>query len=145
MEKPLFEHDCDKCHFLGTYKDHDLYCCDGLYRTHIARFSSEPSEYYSCSIYILEKDPFYPNEFIQECYSRAKKVPLPLRLKIKALLEKMTIRPARYSRNRERLEMAALHIARVFDMAVFFLSLSFYSSDLYAKLLFGNFMKDDND
>jgi len=56
----------------------------------------------------------------------------------------MLIKKANYSNKKERIEMAALHLARLFDMLVFFLSLSYLSSSLYGKLLFGGwFEKDD--
>jgi hypothetical protein len=35
--KPKYEHDCDKCTFLGPYREYDLYVCDG---TVLARYGS---------------------------------------------------------------------------------------------------------
>lgn len=63
--KPLYEHDCDKCMFLGHWKAElqlemrdgkqrlketpvcDLYVCVSPNPTLIARYSSEPSDYSS--------------------------------------------------------------------------------------------------
>lgn len=50
-QQPLFDHDCDLCQFLGTYRHgdrapHDLYTCDGE-GTLIARFSSNGPDYVS--------------------------------------------------------------------------------------------------
>lgn len=46
---PRYTHDCEKCEYLGTYNDHDLYHCNKMGRlpTVIARRSSEPSDYLS--------------------------------------------------------------------------------------------------
>lgn len=48
---PQFQHDCDKCTFLGRHGDNDLYFCgqEGFTSnpTVIARYSSEPSHYQS--------------------------------------------------------------------------------------------------
>ena len=49
-EEPLFHHDgCEKCVFLGSHNEHDLYFCpqDGHWPTVIARFGSEESDYKS--------------------------------------------------------------------------------------------------
>lgn len=45
---PLYTHDCDKCVFLGSYDEKDMYYCpqEGL-DTVIARFSDEGSDYIS--------------------------------------------------------------------------------------------------
>ena len=49
-DKPLFIHDCDRCIFLGTYKNEDLYFCVagnmGL-DTVIARYGNKGYEYTS--------------------------------------------------------------------------------------------------
>lgn len=49
--EPLFDHDCDRCIFLGTYNGYaDLYWCKqsiGDRPTLIARFSSEEADYIS--------------------------------------------------------------------------------------------------
>lgn len=51
MRKPLYEHDCENCQFLGSFNGVDLYYCprqaiDGS-PTVIARFSSEGPDYAS--------------------------------------------------------------------------------------------------
>ncbi len=47
--KPLFEHDCTCCTYLGTENDHDLYHCgqSGFGQTVIARYSSDGPDYMS--------------------------------------------------------------------------------------------------
>ena len=47
--EPLFDHDCDKCNFLGSFKSHDLYHCkQGNSRdTIIARYGSNGPDYKS--------------------------------------------------------------------------------------------------
>ena len=45
-----FEHDCPNCHFLGNYKEHNLYFCKGnefTVDTVIARFGDDGTEYIS--------------------------------------------------------------------------------------------------
>ena len=45
---PIYEHDCDKCVFLGNYDGHDLYYCPaGVRGTVIARFSGGGPDYSS--------------------------------------------------------------------------------------------------
>lgn len=46
---PSYNHDCDSCHFLGTYREADLYFCDQANRipTVIARHSDRPDDYTS--------------------------------------------------------------------------------------------------
>ena len=54
MEKPIYEHDCDNCKFLGNYKSpesgdnqtYDLYFCPGE-DTVIARYGNNGWEYAS--------------------------------------------------------------------------------------------------
>jgi hypothetical protein len=43
--KPVFEHDCESCTFLGHFYAHDVYMCSE--RSIVARRSSEPGEYSS--------------------------------------------------------------------------------------------------
>ena len=43
--KPIFEHDCESCTFLGHFYDHDVYMCSE--RSIVARRSSEPGDYSS--------------------------------------------------------------------------------------------------
>jgi len=47
--KPLHQHDCDCCHYLGTVDDTDLYHCgqSGYGSTLIARYSSDGPDYLS--------------------------------------------------------------------------------------------------
>lgn len=47
MDKPLFQHDCDGCTFLGTYQGSDLYACarNGVIDTVIHRFGNDGPEY----------------------------------------------------------------------------------------------------
>lgn len=44
---PLFVHDCDRCTFLGSFNNHDLYVHTGGWPTVIARWSSDGPDYYS--------------------------------------------------------------------------------------------------
>ena len=45
--KSRFQHDCDKCLFLGQDKEHDFYFCDSRLPTVIARYGNDDSEYAS--------------------------------------------------------------------------------------------------
>ncbi len=61
--EPRYNHDCDKCQFLGHHKDADVYLCKGfLGRTMILRYSSECSDYCSsplfCCVDFTEIDLF---------------------------------------------------------------------------------------
>ena len=49
MTKPLYEHDCDLCVFLGSYKEHDLYYHQYKDRplTVVARYSNYGPDYIS--------------------------------------------------------------------------------------------------
>jgi hypothetical protein len=49
MEKPIFEHDCEKCIFLGHYEGYDLYFCKNE-PTVIARYG-ENGDYMSGLIF----------------------------------------------------------------------------------------------
>ena len=45
---PRYEHDCERCHFLGRHKQYDLYYCDyGRDPTLLARYDSYGSSYLS--------------------------------------------------------------------------------------------------
>lgn len=48
-ETPLFDHDCDRCTFLGRFKGSDLYFCNQSSNrpTVIARHSSDGRDYTS--------------------------------------------------------------------------------------------------
>lgn len=52
-DTPQFEHDCDRCLFLGRYNNVDLYVCarSNIADTVIARHSSEGSDYTSGLIF----------------------------------------------------------------------------------------------
>lgn len=52
--KPIFEHDCDSCKFLGVHNQHDLYFCpqSGSNPTVIARFSSNGPDYTSGMVFV---------------------------------------------------------------------------------------------
>jgi len=47
MNAPLYEHDCEKCKYLVTKDETDIYFCDegGVEPTIITRHSDEPSDY----------------------------------------------------------------------------------------------------
>jgi hypothetical protein len=47
VEQPKYDHDCDRCQFLGTFDGHDLYYCPGGGPTIIARYSSDGPDYSS--------------------------------------------------------------------------------------------------
>ena len=64
---PLFEHDCDECVFLGTYKDTDLYFCDPLRPTVLYRYGNDPSEYGSGLGFGIQ----FPNSRYGEALRRA--------------------------------------------------------------------------
>lgn len=65
---PLFQHDCERCTFLGSYQEQDLYHClqSNLGPTVIARRSSEGSDYSSGFIFV-QRDPA-----LREAWMRAK-------------------------------------------------------------------------
>jgi hypothetical protein len=50
--KPIWNHDCDQCKFLGTYNEHDLYYCkqgtpSGGMPTLLARYGGGDGQYLS--------------------------------------------------------------------------------------------------
>lgn len=51
-----FQHDCQLCTFLGTYKEYDLYFCDKGHSTVIARKSHEPSDYLSGMVFAVRNE-----------------------------------------------------------------------------------------
>jgi hypothetical protein len=75
-EKPLYEHDCTHCTFLGTGeyagRAFDLYFCNQghLLPTVIARASSDPHDY-SSGLQLAAIDPV-----LREAYERARKAGL---------------------------------------------------------------------
>lgn len=65
--KPLYEHDCDSCDYLGVYEHtyegeetvtYDLYTCRGRFPTVIARYSSHGPDYMSGLVF--SRDPNSP-------------------------------------------------------------------------------------
>ena len=54
----MWRHDCDRCHFLGTEDNHDLYVCDksvkGLGPSVIARYGDKGAEYLSMPWKVIE-------------------------------------------------------------------------------------------
>ncbi len=60
-----YKHDCDKCKPLGMFLDRDLYFCNAIHDTVIARYGDEPDEYISGLA--LYRDPY-----ISIAISRAK-------------------------------------------------------------------------
>lgn len=59
--------DCPSCHFLGHYKDHDLYFCTNEL-TIIQRYGNENHEYTSGIIFALSPNP---KDVVRECLIRA--------------------------------------------------------------------------
>lgn len=55
MEAPRYEHDCQKCEFLGQYKEYDLYFCPNE-PTIIARYSDEGGDYGSGLVFGVTSD-----------------------------------------------------------------------------------------
>jgi hypothetical protein len=78
-----YDHDCDACTFLGTWRgdakhgagihDHDLYYCGGRWPTVIARCSSEGSDYMSGIVFRTH------NPAIEEGCKRAEALGLNLK------------------------------------------------------------------
>lgn len=54
-----YKHDCDKCTFLGTFEEYDLYFCGEGRPTVIARFGHDGPSYYS-GLTFAEPDINYP-------------------------------------------------------------------------------------
>jgi len=72
MAKPIYEHDCLDCTFLGRFRRHDLYYCDqGHFPTVIARFGNKPWEYHS-GLSLVRLNPI-----LAETLRRARKKGLP--------------------------------------------------------------------
>jgi hypothetical protein len=47
MDKPIFQHDCETCTFLGSFQGSDLYCHESDLPTIIARYGDDGPEYIS--------------------------------------------------------------------------------------------------
>ena len=76
--KPLYEHDCEQCMFLGTFELKDLYVCptnrsDKIISTVIARCSSEGSDYSSGLHFAVYHEVFKSSNSraLQEALKRA--------------------------------------------------------------------------
>lgn len=66
-KKPVFEHDCDGCIFLGTYtwkeRQFDLYFCPNCDEgSVIARFGSDGPEYASAPLAVVEQANYRPDD-----------------------------------------------------------------------------------
>jgi len=66
MEKPIYKHDCDKCIFMGTYRDEDInidldlyvHLADCIGETElVARMSDDGPDYLSVTINNLFRFP----------------------------------------------------------------------------------------
>jgi len=72
---PKFKHDCEKCIFLDTTDNTDLYYCGKARETIIARWSSDGPDYHSMPISVLKtivgikQDPL---RILQKGYAKAK-------------------------------------------------------------------------
>jgi hypothetical protein len=58
IEEPKFDHDCNRCIFLGSYEGNDLYycCINPRLETIIARHSNKPDDYTS-GLFLYRVDP----------------------------------------------------------------------------------------
>ena len=67
-KRPLYEHDCKDCIFLGTFENADLYFCTqgNTIKTIIARFGNEGPSYISGLTF---KDD---NLYLKEAYKRSR-------------------------------------------------------------------------
>ena len=54
--KPIFEHDCSHCIFLGHFDNHDLYHCNHTRETFLARYGNEGHEYKSGKVFSYGMD-----------------------------------------------------------------------------------------
>lgn len=66
MEAPKFQHDCDRCVFLGRMQECDCYLCPdvrvrGLGPTILVRHSDDASDYGSLLVSLVERD--WPTHF----------------------------------------------------------------------------------
>ena len=46
-DKPLYQHDCERCRFLGSYRAHDLYFCKKERPEVLARYGNDGPDYIS--------------------------------------------------------------------------------------------------
>ncbi len=78
QDNPRYEHDCDRCLFVGTYENYDLYVCESSFTglCCIARFGNEGGAYLSSSDYhkeilpLVEARKRYANKFEAKIFSR---------------------------------------------------------------------------
>lgn len=71
---PVFAHDCEQCEYLGSYEEHDLYCCvHHSLPTVIARWGGAGLEYSSGMVVAKSRD-FKSMEDNAPAYSRALRV-----------------------------------------------------------------------
>lgn len=68
--KPIHEHDCTKCKYLGTEDQTDFYVCqwDKEFVSVIARYSAVDSDYSSMSVHLPELEA---TSFLQKSLQRA--------------------------------------------------------------------------
>ena len=167
--QPVYTHDCPKCTFLGNYEEtltatkasdpfyieskiikYDLYCCDGFYRSIIARFGNECWEYYSepeCCIRDRfsrdsELDPSLDQRAIYRAYCLSKKVKYSFRVWRNIMLKKFG-KCCRYLSRKERLKMVLVNLLTLVDIAVFFLTFTMYETTFHSKLLFSDFLEEE--
>lgn len=145
METPLYQHDCDYCKYLGRFEDKDLYLHDySYYRTHLVRYSDEPSDYSSCPDYVLEKESNYPDPFMLECYYRARLVPTPLKQRFYKFMKRLSIHRTR-ANNKERVALLVEQLARLLDCFIYIFSLSYLSSNFGYKVVLSKWFLDSSD
>ena len=56
MDRPMFDHDCDSCIFLGHYDGHDLYHHKEGMETFVARYGNDGPEYKSGKVFSYGMD-----------------------------------------------------------------------------------------
>lgn len=64
QSKPKFKHDCDKCKFLGHFLDHDVYICNEMRTSIIARFGDDPEENASTELKVLKQQITDPDHYV---------------------------------------------------------------------------------
>jgi hypothetical protein len=169
LMQPIYTHDCPKCTFLGNYEEtvietkasdpfyskttvvkYDLYCCDGFYRSIIARSGNDCGEYYSEPEYCIadrysgsfELDPTMDQRAIYRAWCLSKKVKYSFRVWRNIMLKKYG-RICRYDTRRERVKLALVNLLTLVDIAVYFLTFTIYETSFHSKLLFSDFMEEE--
>jgi hypothetical protein len=79
MTKPLYQHDCQRCQYLGSDDTYDYYTCSQgslNIRTYVARYSNVPWEYVSMPIDSLVGgyDSISDDDPTKEAYRRYKAI-----------------------------------------------------------------------